>query len=168
MKKIKGFTLLECLIAMALIGITSLLMVQVYGTVAMMNKDNNMMNNSIERQMQYAEKQLTEVANSSPDKDAVKIVELSSYGKTGADGEIDKDKGGMEIEMASESKTMFGSSFYVDEYTCPYDLYVIGIEKDNADGQAVDDYARGTVAKYYDDNNVRYKFIKPKPHPPTT
>lgn len=163
MKKIKGFTLIECIIAMALIGMTSLLMVQVYGTVAMMNKDNNMMNNSLERQMQYAEKQLTEVADASPDKDAVKIVELSSYGKSGAAGTVDKIKFKQDKAPSSAQFDVAKTSTYDAEI----DLYVIGIDKTKADGQLIDDYRGGQVAEIYDDNNTRYKFILPKPHPTT-
>lgn len=163
MKKLKGFTLIECIIAMALIGMTSLLMVQVYGTVAMMNRDNNMMNNSIDRQMQYAEKQLTEVATSGSDDGVVKIIELTSYDKPGAAGKV----GEIEIRMDGDlSKNPNCSKFDIAKPTgTPYkaeiDLYVIGLETTSA---AADEY-NTTGVESYDNNHIRYKFIKPKPHP---
>lgn len=173
MKKIKGFTLIECLVAMAIIGITSLLMVQVYGTAARLTQENNQMNNSIERQMQYAEKQLTEVAaqingSPNPDKDAVKIIHLSSYGKSGAKGNVGQIKIRMEKEdnpeMFNKLDVGKGSSNAVK---VDVDMYVIGIDTSVANGQAIDDYRVGKVAETYDNNNARYKFIIPKEHPKT-
>lgn len=161
MKKLRGFTLIECIIAMALIGMTSLLMVQVYGTVAMMNKDNNMMNNSIDRQMQYAEKQLTEVATSGSDDGVVKIVHLSSHDSSAA-GNVGKVKIVMDDDV---SKNPNYSKFDIAKTSSPHeaeiDLYVIGLDVSSA---TVNEY-NGTGVESYDNNNIRYKFIKPKPHP---
>lgn len=160
MKKIKGFTLLECIIAMAIIGITSMLMVQVYGTVARMTKDNNMMNNSIERQMQYAEKQLEEVASSSADNGVVKVRRLSSYDHgTGVVGSVHKIK-------IRQDTAPSGSGFTVgknSDVQAEIDLYVIGIETEQA--AAASEYGNSSGVESYDDNNMRYKFIKPKEHP---
>ena len=167
MKKVKGFTLIECLVAMAIIGVTSLLMVQVYGTVAKMNKENTQTNNSIERQMQYAEKQLTEVAaqingSPNPDKDAVKIVHLSSYDASAA-GNVGKVKIKQD-KAPSSAQFDVGTSSSIE---AEIDLYVIGIDTSVADGQAIEDYRNGQVAETYDNNNARYKFIKAKEHPAT-
>lgn len=161
MKKLKGFTLIECIIAMALIGMTSLLMVQVYGTVAMMNKDNNMMNNSIDRQMQYAEKQLTEVAASGSDDGVVKIVHLSSH-DTSAAGNVGEIKIVMDGDLSKNPNySKFDIAKTTDPYEAEIDLYVIGLETTSA---AADEY-NTTGVESYDNNHIRYKFIKPKPHP---
>ena len=39
-KHIKGFTLIECLIALAILGIASLTMAQIYASVAQRNRNN--------------------------------------------------------------------------------------------------------------------------------
>lgn len=56
--KLKGFTLIECLVALAILGIATMTMAQIYGGVAKVNKNNNEINTSISNQMKYVEKQL--------------------------------------------------------------------------------------------------------------
>ena len=55
MKKIKGFTLIECLVALAILGVASLIMAQIYGNVARINRFNHDVNNSLAYQMKYVE-----------------------------------------------------------------------------------------------------------------
>lgn len=139
-KSLKGFTLVECIVAMAIMGIASLLMVQVYGTVAKMNSDNNRMNNSLEVQMKYAEDQIT------ADGSDVKVTKIPSYG-TGTTT-VDPVK----FTITNESRTRLGaSSFKLKTETADIELYVIGSDT-STDEKAIK----------YDDNNVRYKFILPK------
>ena len=57
MKKYKGFTLVECIIAMAILGIASLLLVQGYSQLMSITKKNTLMNVSITKQMADAEAQ---------------------------------------------------------------------------------------------------------------
>lgn len=54
-KHFKGFTLIECLIALAILGIASLTMAQIYASVARRNKNNHLVNTSISNQMAYVE-----------------------------------------------------------------------------------------------------------------
>lgn len=56
--KLKGFTLVECLIALAILGLATMTMAQIYGGVAKVNKNNNEINTSISNQMKYVEKQI--------------------------------------------------------------------------------------------------------------
>lgn len=52
----KGFTLVECLIAMAILAIASTLMAEIYATVNTRNKFNHFNNTSLANQMAYIEK----------------------------------------------------------------------------------------------------------------
>ncbi len=55
-KSFKGFTLIECLIALAVLGIASLTMAQIYANVANRNRQNHLLNTSLSNQMAYVEK----------------------------------------------------------------------------------------------------------------
>ena len=55
-KNFKGFTLVECIIALAILGIASLTMAQIYASVSQKNRTNHMVNTSLSNQMAYVEK----------------------------------------------------------------------------------------------------------------
>lgn len=55
-KHFKGFTLVECLIALAILGIASLTMAQIYANVSNRNRMNHLVNTSLSNQMAYVEK----------------------------------------------------------------------------------------------------------------
>ncbi|MBD5144403.1 MAG: prepilin-type N-terminal cleavage/methylation domain-containing protein [Ruminococcus sp.] len=55
-KRFKGFTLIECLVALAVLGIASLTMAQIYASVAQRNRNNHIVNTSISNQMSYVER----------------------------------------------------------------------------------------------------------------
>lgn len=55
-KTFKGFTLIECIVALALLGVASLTMAQIYARVAANNRDNHLINTSLSNQMAYVEK----------------------------------------------------------------------------------------------------------------
>lgn len=57
MKKMytKGFTLVECLVSLAILGIASLVMAQIYASVNKMNRNNHNINTSLSYQMKYVE-----------------------------------------------------------------------------------------------------------------
>ena len=54
-RKIKGFTLIECIVALAILGVASLTMAQIYANVAKRNRDNHLVNTSLSNQMAYVE-----------------------------------------------------------------------------------------------------------------
>lgn len=59
-RKFKGFTLIECLVALALLGVASLTMAQIYASVSKMNLKNHQNNTSISNQEQFIETELKE------------------------------------------------------------------------------------------------------------
>lgn len=54
-KMFKGFTLIECLVALAILGIASLVMAQIYAGVSRTNQKNNSVNYSLAYQMKKVE-----------------------------------------------------------------------------------------------------------------
>lgn len=58
-KSLKGFTLVECVVAMAILGIASLVMAQIYGSVAKINRENHRANQSLSQTVAAAEKQIS-------------------------------------------------------------------------------------------------------------
>ena len=54
-RKLKGFTLIECLIALLVLAVSSLLLVQAYTQLVTATQENYTMYNSIGRQMSDAE-----------------------------------------------------------------------------------------------------------------
>lgn len=155
-KKLKGFTLIECIVAMAILGIASLLMVQIYGTVAKMNRENNRMNNSLEKQMEYAENELKKANTGDTD---ISVVCISSYNNSDADV---KNNTGYKVQFDlvtdttktdSKKASSFSGTSSSKQIKADVDLYVIGVKssQDAATGKTLDT-----------DNTVRYKFILPK------
>lgn len=59
MKRLKGFTLIECIIALFILGISSLLLVQAYGQLMKVTVSSNTENISISKQMADAERRNT-------------------------------------------------------------------------------------------------------------
>lgn len=54
-RKFKGFTLVECIVAIAILGVASLVMAQIYASVSVNNKMNHLVNTSLSNQMKYVE-----------------------------------------------------------------------------------------------------------------
>ncbi len=145
-RTVKGFTLIECIIAMAIMGIASLLMVQVYGTVALMNRDNQKMNASLEVQMEYAEQQLADGGGD------VKVGRYSNYTPDTSDS---TENGGTKSGTLTDGIdfTLTGGNitkFDKTKKTSEIDLYVIGTDNGSSEDET------------YDSNTVRYKFILPR------
>ena len=59
-RKVKGFTLVECIVAMALIAVASLFMAQIYASLSEIERGNKMLSTSLEEQMKKVEREQTE------------------------------------------------------------------------------------------------------------
>lgn len=57
-KSFKGFTLVECIVSLALFAIAALTMAQIYAQVGLMNKRNHINNTSLAYQMKFVENYL--------------------------------------------------------------------------------------------------------------
>ncbi len=62
-KKFKGFTLIECIVALAILGVASLTLAQIYATVSQRNKMNHLVNTSLSYQVQYVEQYSDDAAD---------------------------------------------------------------------------------------------------------
>lgn len=56
-KKTKGFTLIECIVALAILGIAAMVMAQIYASVSKINEQNHRINESLSQTVAEAEKQ---------------------------------------------------------------------------------------------------------------
>lgn len=156
--KLKGFSLIECIVAIALIGIASLLMAQVYGSVALMNKNNARLNTSLTEQMKFAERELKEDADYK-DKNVTKI-RLHSY-NDGTAANVDPVSFKMTDESVNKS---LGFTFGTSAISADVDVIVLKSKDDTSTDKSDSMNKKGSTAKrvYEMDDTVRYKFILPK------
>ena len=163
MKKIKGFTLIECLVALAILGIASLIMAQIYANVSRINRSNHNINTSLSYQMALVEKETQTDAvamyygggtSSSPDanaKDEASNTTKYPPHKQGI-GAADLTKPYVKIKSSYADKNN-GNKKTI--YSFPADIYVL-LSRD-ANNKASDDsaYIGDSEGNY----NLRYKYI---------
>lgn len=143
-KTFKGFTLVECLVAMAILAIAGTLMAGIYANVASRNNFNTFNNASLSNQMAYIEKY--ENANT------VKITNTHS-GTTPPSG---TNSGTTAYVKVKNPTTSLEYSFPVDIYIMySRDTHNVGSNNKDADGNTA------TYSPMYaeDDHNLRYKYI---------
>ena len=155
-KRFRGFTLIECLIAMAILAVGSLVMAQAYATISMRNKMNHLVNTSLSNQVAYVEKY--EKSNS-------EVVPIK-YGGTitaGADPVHKSDSSNKTTVLQIVRKD---SDTVDNRYSYPVDVYVLksrdrdntAISKTKAEVAAGD--AGDTGGYGEDDFNLRYRYIQ--------
>lgn len=152
MKKFfKGFTLVECLVAMAILAIASTLMASIYANVAARNNFNHFNNTSLANQMAYIEK----YENS----ETVKITNTYS-GTTPPSGTNSGTSAYVKVtKFKSDGTTLDTAS----SYSFPVDIYIMYSRDTHNVGSSGKD-ANGQSATYSGvysekDNNLRYKYI---------
>lgn len=147
MKKIKGFTLIECLIALAILGIASLTMAQIYASISRVNMNNHLVNTSLSYQMKIAEEKTETEAVKLPSNEAASQT-MPPHLRTGVKY--------MRLERSDTN----------DVYSYPVDCYVL-LSRD-ADNNASKTY--NPITGTWSDNpnysgatekdiSLRYKFV---------
>lgn len=150
-KKFKGFTLIECIVALGVLGIASLTMAQIYASVAQRNRMNHLVNTSLSNQMAYVEKYTNT--------EAVQI-QYGAASTTPAPTPPHKTSASQNDNFIKVTNTKSS-----DEYSFPVDIYVLK-SRDSKD-QTLDKTRTqvnsgdvGNTAGYGEDNyNLRYKYL---------
>ena len=139
-RKLKGFTLVECLVALAVLGIASLTMAQIYASVARKNLANHTNNTSIAKQMEFIEKELK-------DNGAVEI----PYGG-GDPGDQPPPPSGTNIAGNSyiEVECSDGTKF-----SYPVDIYILNSRDANNKGSDESGYNGPDETK----TNLKYRYF---------
>lgn len=179
----KGFTLVECLIAMAILAIASTLMAGIYASVSTRNKFNHFNNTSLANQMAYIEKY--ENAATLPiyyggldaSKKTQKDSEITSNSRkpphehvgtnTGTSAYVQIQKLDKNGNVVTTSETV-GSTKGVPKYSFPVDIFVMYSRDTQDDAStkptAVGSNERETNTSYSpifgeQNNNLRYKYV---------
>lgn len=161
-KTFKGFTLIECIVALAILGIASLTMAQIYANVSQRNRTNHLVNTSLSNQMAHVEKYTST--------EAVPIY----FGATTdtADGEASEASTTKYpphktskpvnnnyisfVRVAPKAADPSKYDVFNDEtYSFPTDIYVLK-SRDHADRDSDD---TGYSGETEDNYNLRYKYI---------
>lgn len=157
-KKIKGFTLVECIVAMAIIGVASVMMAQIYSGIAKINRDNAAANRTLNEEMKFCEQQLMKGG------DNVSCTLLTNYPTDSTHEKIN----GMGVAVDDQVKIAPNQSFTFTIETKDstesskfsaldtsrkrnVGVVVYKIKEDKAD------------SSQYEDQIIRYKFIRPDP-----
>ncbi len=180
-KTFKGFTLVECLIAMAILAIAGTLMAEIYAAVTTRNNYNHFMNSSLANQMAYIEKYTNAEAvpiyfggldgSKKPKKDA----KIDGAGATREAPHTYISSGnnkGTNAYAQVQKLDKSGNVVPNDKYSFPVDIFVM-YSRDNqndASGKAKSgsEYEREYNGFYNsskikfsaeDNSNLRYKYI---------
>ncbi|MGN1137314.1 MAG: type II secretion system protein J [Oscillospiraceae bacterium] len=151
-KKIKGFTLVECLIALAILGIGSLIMAQIYANVSRINLSNHNVNTSLSYQMKVVEE--------ATGADSISMYfgggTTSTPDPNAADSSTTKyppHKQG--ISDLTKPNIKIVGSYGSHTYSYPVDIYVL-LSRDANDKASDDSDYSGADEKDY---ALRYKYI---------
>lgn len=161
-KKLKGFTLVECIVAMAIIGVASVMMAQIYSGIAKINRDNAAANRTLNEEMDYVEKQLTE------DGDNISCTIMTNYNVSTADAKKKETDDPSKVSVSQNSSVTF--SLKVKDSTPSIlsgKFSAIDKANDNVEIGVVVYKAKKQADRadkiQYEEDTVRYKFIRPSP-----
>lgn len=148
-KRFKGFTLVECIVALAILAIASLTMAEIYAVVAQRNKENHFTNTSLSNQMAYVEKYTGSAAR--------KIT--TAYTSPAAPYPKPPHKGGGKSYVAITDSS--GSELY----SVPVDIYVLFSRDTHNQASTTESGGSYSANASYsgvfseDDYNLRYKYL---------
>lgn len=154
-KRFKGFTLIECLVALGILGIASLTMAQIYANVARKNKMNHLVNTSLSNQMAYVERYTnSEAVQVSFSGDDDKLSNTSGT-KSGTPPHVNDPTGNFNYVITKFDDPDNLSA--TESYSYPADIYVL---KSRTRGDVKMEPGDGGDMGYTEDNfNLRYKYI---------
>lgn len=146
-KSLKGFTLIECLVSLAILGIASLTMAQIYSSVALRNRQNHELNASMSNQTSFIEKQVKNEGVNEFEFD-----ESSWDGITPPSGTNQIESSYIQItELDSSGNPVAGAT----AYSYPIDVYLLK-SRDNFNKDSDDEGYKGASES---ESDVRYKFF---------
>lgn len=151
--KFKGFTLIECLVALAILGIATMTMAQIYANVARINQTNHLVNTSLSYQMKYVEEKTAS--------EAVPMLYGNSTAKDPQKTPPHKNAVDEKAENKTSNVTANGNFFKITSsldssiYSCGVDIYVL-MSRDADDNDSSDAGYRGKNENAY---NLRYRYI---------
>lgn len=162
-KSFKGFTLIECLIALAILGIASMMMAQVYANVSLRNRNNQIVNTSLSNQMSYVEKYTSTGAvpiyfnsdgSGNSDKDSHASGDRLPPHKSSDSANTHKDNY-VQITRIDASKSGAASRVGNEVYSFPVDTFVLLSRDANNKDSSETDYKGEDEDEY----NLRYKYL---------
>ena len=161
-KRFKGFTLIECLVALGVLGIASLTMAQIYANVSRRNTMNHLVNTSLSNQMAYVEKYTGTEAIPVYYGGAENASSNKVNGTSGGEPPHVKTSGdplNFRITKYNPGASGAGPSLSDTEvYSYPADVYVL-LSRDRSNKSSKDSGFNG--AGYDESNfNLRYKYIQ--------
>lgn len=147
-RKFKGFTLVECIVAIAILGVASLVMAQIYAAVSRNNKMNHLVNTSLSNQMKVVEEA------SGADSVEIKFNNGASYTiKTPPHSGLPSSNyvKVVKLDPTTNAPAVSGAGVY----SYPVDIYVLQ-SRDRKD-QVLS--ATGDAGYTEQDYNLRYKYF---------
>ena len=156
--KIKGFTLIECLIALAILGIGSLVMAQIYADVSKRNLSNHNINTSLSYQMKVVEEATGADSIGMYFGGLDPSTGLPKPDPNSADSDTNKKpphKQGIGAADLSKPNVQITGSYGSHTYSYPVDIYVLLSRDANDKPSTASDY-KGDDEKNY---ALRYKYI---------
>ncbi len=147
-KTFKGFTLIECIVALAILGVASLTMAQIYARVAARNRENHLVNTSLSNQIAHVE-QYTD--HTKPD--AVGIYfnnSATTPDNEASESSTTKYPPHKNTSASNMPQVKIVSSYGNNEYSYSADVYVLK-SRDTSDTV----YADTADNKH----NLRYKYV---------
>ncbi len=158
-KKFKGFTLIECLVALAILGIASLIMAQIYANVSRINRNNHLVNTSLSYQMKYVEEKTDTEAvgvyygGSKTYKDSGLATPITKPPASG--GGAGSNNNYIKIQSDYEYVDFSSTAGEKNVYSVGIDVYAL-LSRDQNDHDKDDSGYSGQAEDNY---NLRYKYI---------
>lgn len=157
-RTLKGFTLIECLISLAILGVTSLVMCEIYANVSKINRANHETSASIAYQMKYVEMKTKTAAVKVPSGEAYiagtkKVSTTPPHKRTGVNN----------VTIKKVKTSTYADEF---EYSFPVDYFVLQSRDQN--GEAAYIYNESTKTwsanpaykgTHEDDYYLNYKYL---------